>query len=293
MQVLIKAGSVHIVESLSPGELRTGERLFHELEPLALTLNPAIESHFWREPTRDAFLKRLWAILDDVRQSRRAPVVHIEAHGWADGLQVASGECVSWADLKDPLTAINVTSRLNLLVLLSACDGADLAKIVQLTDRAPVWGILGPKRSVTAGELEDANLAFYRTLFATRDGGVAWHAMNDTVKAGDRPFALFTAEMMFKLVMQGYFERYCTEEALAKRDLKSLEIAADLAARGANPQDLRNAHEAFREYVRDHRGHFDRIKSNFFIVDLCSENAERFAISFDDCMTAAASSSGV
>ena len=201
---VVRSGSVHIIETLRPGDLRTGERLFDWLEPAALAMNPAIETHLWRESTADDVLIRLQHVLEDLRKTGRAPILHIEAHGAPEGIETASGELLTWAALKQPLTAINITCRLNLVVLLATCDGADLGRIVQLTDRAPVWAIIGPRRPVSAGELEDAEFSFYRTLFSTRDGGAAWQAMNDAVKKGDRPFLLFHAETMFKWIMEGY-----------------------------------------------------------------------------------------
>jgi len=129
--VKIRIGAIHILESLPPGNLRTGERLRDELEPLGQVSTPQIAVHFWREPTRAAFLGRLQHIAAAVRFSGLAPVVHLETHGTPEGLELASGEAVTWSDLKAPLTTINVTCRLNLLVLLGACNGAGLLEVIQ------------------------------------------------------------------------------------------------------------------------------------------------------------------
>ena len=94
---------------------------------------------------RDTFLNRLASIVADVRASGRAPIIHIETHGTSDetGLVLSSGEFVPWSALKGLLTTINITCRLNLLVVLAACNGWGLLEIVQATDRAPLWGIWG------------------------------------------------------------------------------------------------------------------------------------------------------
>lgn len=283
---IVRSGSVHILETLRPGDLRTGERLFDWLQPAAAAMNPAIESHFWRESTAAGVFGRLQHVLDDVRQTGRAPILHIEAHGSPEGIETTSGELLTWEALKQPLTSINTTCRLNLIVLLAACDGADLGRVVQLTDRAPVWAIIGPRRPVCDDELEDADRAFYRTLFSTRNGGAAWRAMNDAIKGGDRPFLLLHSETMFKWIMEGYFKTYCSEEALLLRDAKSIAIAEDLARRGADPLSLTEAHEAYRAFIRDHRGRFDEVRNRFFMCDLCPENDDRFEVSFEECLKA-------
>ena len=91
MKTIVRSGSVHIIETLRPGDLRTGERLFDWLQPAAAAMNPAIEVHFWRESTADAVLGRLQHVLEDVRKTGRSPVLQIEAHGAPEGLETASG----------------------------------------------------------------------------------------------------------------------------------------------------------------------------------------------------------
>jgi hypothetical protein len=285
----MRFGAVHIIESLPPGELRTGERLLDELQPLGFTLQPSIETLFWRELNRNDFLNRFAAILEHLRESRRAPVIHIETHGHFDatgkpvGFELASGEIVTWADLKPVLTHINVTCCVNLTVVAGACGGAALAAVVQPSDRAPVWGVLGPTRVVSAGELEDGHLAFYRTLYSTRDFGPAIQALNDSVRAGDRPFVLLSAEWMFREIMRGYFRRYCTDEAIAARVQKAAPREEALRRQGVAEEEILARRERFREFLRDPRRHFDELKPHFFAADVCPRNAVRFSVTFEDC----------
>ena len=175
---------------------------------------------------------------------------------------------VTWADLEPLLREINVTCCLNLLVVAGACEGLGLAVILQAADRAPVWGILGPNRTVTAGELDDGHHAFYRTLYKTRDFTPAIEAMNASVTAGDRPFFLFGAQWFFTQVMRGYFERYCTDEAIAARVQKAAPTEEALRKQGVSEEEILRRREAFRQHLQDHRGHFDQMKPIFFAEDL-------------------------
>ncbi|HEY5022703.1 MAG TPA: hypothetical protein VII30_09485 [Gemmatimonadaceae bacterium] len=52
-----------------------------------------------------------------------APILHIEAHGDAVGLELASGEHIKWSELAPVLTEINVGCQMNLLVVAAACEG--------------------------------------------------------------------------------------------------------------------------------------------------------------------------
>ena len=189
---------------------------------------------------------------------------------------------VTWAELKPLLTEINIGCCVNLLVVAGACQGGALAEVIKIDDRAPVWGVLGPTRVVNAGELEDAHLAFYRTLYRTRDYTPALDAMNDTVPAGDRPFFLFGAEWMFRRVMRGFFERYSTEEAITARVQRAAPREDALRQKGVPEDEILRRREKFREGLRDQRGHLDLVKPHFFAEDLCPGNATRFSVSFED-----------
>ena len=287
-QAGMRFGAVHIIDSVPHGEYPTGQRLFNELQPLGSTLEPHIDTFYSREEARAGFLNRFASILQHLCDSRRAPLIHIEAHGLVDatgksiGFALASGEMVSWADLEPMLRKINVICCVNLLVVAGACEGLGLAVILQAADRAPVWGILGPTRTVTAGELDDGHRAFYRTLYQTRDFTPAMKAMNASVPAGDQPFFLFGAQWFFMQVMRGYFERYCTDEAIAARVLKAAPTEGLLRQQGISEDEILRRRETFRQHLRDHRGHFDRMKPLFFAEDVCAENSARFPISFED-----------
>jgi hypothetical protein len=284
--VALRVGAVHIIESLRPADVQTGERLRDFLAPLAQSSGLPISVHFWRESTRQAFLERLDHIAADVRDTGRAPIVHLETHGGLDGLEVA-GSVVTWADLKAPLTRINVTCRLNLLVLVGACIGLDLTKIIQIADRAPVWGLIGPLREVWDTEIEAANKAFYRTLFSGRDGGPAWRAMNDALDGSDSPFRFIGAEWMFREVMRRYFKEKCSNERLAKRTQTLVEVAKD---DGWPAETLPWVAEKLDAHLRDYERFFGETKRHFFLEDLCPEHADRFKVSLEECLDSDGSS---
>jgi hypothetical protein len=289
-QAGIRFGAVHIIDSVPHGEYPTGRRLYDVLRPHGYALQPYIETLYYREEARAGFLSRFPAILQHLRESHRAPIIHIEAHGLLDasersvGFALASSETVTWGDLEPLLKQINVTCCLNLLVVAGACHGLGLAVILQAGDRAPVWGILGPTRTVTAGELDGGHHAFYQTLYAERDFTPAMEAMNASVPAGDEPFVLFGAQWFFKEVMRGYFERYRTEDSIVARVQKAAPKEEALRQHGVPEKEILRRREAFRRHLRDHRGHFDKMKPVFFAEDLCPENAKRFLISFEEVM---------
>jgi len=272
--------SVHIIESLRPDDHHTGRRLYEDLAPLADASTPPVTVRFHAVQSRAAFLKVLRSIAEDARLHSHSPILHIETHGDFTGIQVTSGEYLPWREFKNELIAINAMSRLNLLVMLAACQGIYLSKIIQAGDRAPVRALIGPIRRVDADEIERACPAFYRTLFDTWNVEDACCAMNNAIAPVPLTFVGVAAERLFYLTMHGYFTTYCSEEALARRENTRRALLERL---GISEEQREHDRQWFHSHVRDHRRHFETFKNRFFFCDLYPENAARFGATLEDC----------
>jgi len=89
-----------------------------------------VKAHLHVVQSRAQFLEALRSIAKEARLHAHWPILHIEAHGDFTGIYVTSGEYLPWGEFKDELTAINENSRLNLLVMMAACQGAWLSKVI-------------------------------------------------------------------------------------------------------------------------------------------------------------------
>jgi hypothetical protein len=197
---------VHIIESLRQGDdLHTGRPLYDDLGALADASTPPVKALLHVVQSRAQFLEALRSIAKEARLHSHWPILHIEAHGDFTGIYVTSGEYLPWGEFKDELTAINENSRLNLLVMMAACQGAWLSKVIasQVSGRAPMRLLIGPKQDVEARIFEQACPVFYRMLFDTGDSRAAWRAMNDAVAPGSLTFRAFTAEDIFHPTFKG------------------------------------------------------------------------------------------
>ena len=76
--------------------------------------------------------------------------------------------------------------------------------------------------------------------------------------------------------------RRCTEDAIAARVQKPARTEEALRQQGVPEDEIKERRERYREYLRDHRGHFERVKPHFFAEDLCPSNATRFPLLFED-----------
>ena len=59
--------TVHIIETLRPGDYHTGRRLFEDLEPITDTTTPQVTIHFSSVQCRAEFLALLRSIAEDAR----------------------------------------------------------------------------------------------------------------------------------------------------------------------------------------------------------------------------------
>ena len=60
---------------------------------------PSMDVDFKRVRTRDEFIAYIRTIQDDFRATGRRPMLHIEAHGFVDGICSTAGDEVRWAKL--------------------------------------------------------------------------------------------------------------------------------------------------------------------------------------------------
>ena len=278
---VVRFNAIEVVESLPAGEMQTGTDLFEAvIQPLAFPIDPPIHVRLQTAANSLEFFEALDRIRDDTLAHRRSPILHIEAHGGSDGLLLASGERVVWMDLLQHVTEINVASKLNLVLAMSACFGADVARLMHPAHRAPFWSTVGAASSISAGALFAAFSAFYRTYLTLFDGGEAVFAMRAAQTPETERMAFRVAEIWFRLIFFDYVRTQSDGQALADRVDRLFEAIAE------EHPDAREREADVRAWIRtntlDHEVHFERFRETFFMVDLYPENRERFPVRFED-----------
>ncbi len=275
--------SIYIIESLPEGDLKTGRDLYEDcIYPLS-GLKEGLYTSLSQPFSKNEFIHTLDLIIEECKANNRWPILHIESHGCSEGIATASGEHINWQELKPYLCALNEISRLNLMVVMAACNGMDLAKVVLPTDRAPVWAIIGPPNPVKTGRLLDGFKAFYNKFFQTYDGREALNELNNSPDVTDWDFGFINAEFFFMYVYKNYVESFCTETSLIDRSKK---IVKELvASRPINPNDEeRIVNELCLLLTSTQQLFFEKHKVYFFMIDLVKENETRFQITFEQCM---------
>lgn len=255
-----------ILDSIPVGEYNTARRLYDDVAVLATALGedaPTVVPLRVDSAAHFAYVMQECAQL--ATRDPYVPLVHLECHGAPEGVQFADGSQATWSEMKAMLTPLNIATRLNLIVVMSACHGSALARAIEITDAAPVWGFVGPNRVMRAWELERGFVAFYRTLLSTHSSVEAARALRATAEAGT--FMVMSSERMFELASRSYQDRQCQADAIRDRAY-ALQLAAQ----------ARGVHVAIEEIERKlaDPGWIERFHRVFFMVEQYPQNAERF-----------------
>ncbi|MBI5015257.1 MAG: hypothetical protein HZB55_07165 [Deltaproteobacteria bacterium] len=275
MKTIATFNKIYIIESLR--EMHSGKRLEDAI--------------FWKGlaiggPTCQLFQPRGSAeflfVLEDIRRDAEAgiyPIIHIEAHGSKDGLEVASGAFIAWDALRERLTAVNVACRNNLLVTMAACEGAHLFQVVKPTERAPFCGLIGPKKEIAAGELESDYSAFYSELLQSFDGNRAIEKLNNNSQEKNR-YLFFGCNYLFVLAYGRYHTTLCAGSALRQRIEK---VVSDARARGLmENMPLKEVRRLVKQHLVDmQEPYFEKYKAHFMMIDLYPYLRERWDPTLD------------
>ncbi len=135
---------IFILDSLPAKEAGAARRLFDDVSVQARTAAeaPAVVLH--RAGSFGHFANVMEQCAQLAEREPYVPLVHLECHGSQDGLQFADGSQATWSEVKQTLTPLNVATRLNLIVVISACNGSTLAGTVEVSERARYGGSSGP-----------------------------------------------------------------------------------------------------------------------------------------------------
>jgi hypothetical protein len=263
---------ITIIQSLESTEVPTGKILCEYLVGLEETKNLTVL--YKNCDTKIQFLELLSELLNRVKYQNSFPLLHIECHGGIDGIVLANDELISWQELKPFLTDINVATKCNLMVVMATCHGARLGQILELTDRAPCWGILGPTDEVEVSDLMGTYRSFYSTLLSNFDGDTALNALFSS-SAKESGYFFMTALELFKKAYSSYLAKECTESDYWNRS-KRLQIEFREKGIRKSRQDIVYA------FKNREKNSFEKYKDNFFMHDLYPENLNRFQLDYSD-----------
>jgi hypothetical protein len=266
--------AVVILDSIPTGELNTALRLREDLDVIATSKTHAPGITYARVKTEKDLFGCINQLIDYVKQNGVLPLIHLEAHGCEDGIQLADNSQLSWARFKDALVPLNITMELNLMLVLGSCYGGTFVKAISTTDRAPVWGLIGPTQVLSAGQIEDDFGEFYRTFFSTLSTSKALEALKRS--SPKNLYYLTTAERFFYTVWKEYKKNYCSPDKLKERGNKLHKLA-----KTQKRTPLLSAGYFEQQLSSQERDIFNKFRDTYFMCDLFPHHKERFGVTYE------------
>jgi len=270
---------IYIVESLPEMQLSTGKSLYEDnLVWKGLKID-GLHFEFSQPKTASSFFDVLQMISREAHKGA-FPIIHIEAHGSKEGLEVASREFIPWEALRNSLTEINIACKNNLMVVMAACEGIYLFQIVQPIHRTPFCALIGPKRKVTASEILRDYSSFYSELLASFDGNKALEKLNANFP--DEKIYLYAGcNYLFSVIYKKYHHKHCTGIALQQR-IERLVSDAKKDPR-CKTLPISKVRQRVKEHIKGKKEEtFEKYKAYFLMIDKYPELMDRFNLRFSD-----------
>ena len=193
---------VYIVESPSAPDVYHG-RSEREVLQQALSL-ACIHSASHSAISREAFCAALDIGLKHEigRLAPLSPLLHISSHGDTNGVQLSSGERITWEELAELLAPVNTALNSRLVISMSCCEGYSGIRMAMKTDDSPLpfYALIGSSQKPVWSETAIAFAVFYHRLAKGAHIKAAVEAMN--IATGCNHFHVEWAEESKK----GYLE---------------------------------------------------------------------------------------
>lgn len=276
-----KFDSIYVIEFLGLDDESTGEALYWNV---IRSLAPAVDirSEFFQVRSREQLLEALRSVSRLCETHGHMPILHIETHGGAQGIESGPNELVAWEDLKPILVHINELTRVSLLVTLAACHGLQLGKILSTTERAPLWALIGPDHQVFPSDVTRGFAAFYREFLTSLDLNAALSALRDADRSNPSTWKVQNAEVFLAYLFGEFLIQGNNPHRLRQHEDEA--IAMMLRKGPISRVHVREMREKLRPVIGNFRADFDRMKTRFLMLDLFPENRTRFPLTYEQAV---------
>ena len=192
--------TIVIVQSLKDDDLKTGRMLFDSLSSSLPQKYPDTSVKFYDVKDKRELAVTFHKIYNEIEDGEII-TLQLEAHGCEKGVDLTSGELVTWKEFFGIIRPINVKMVNLLMVCMSMCYGGAMLSQFEPEKRAPYRAFVGTGSKIKTGLLLDGFSAFYDKYHNLLDSFAAYEALKNAtidVTTGKSPFWLMTSEDVFQ-----------------------------------------------------------------------------------------------
>lgn len=250
-----KMNCLYWITSLRENEQGVTRRVLMDLLAMADQRQLAITQH---TPTSSA---EFLSIMDQIAADAKAgmlPMIHLDTHGSAEeGILVAAfGEYVSWGAVADKFRVINKIVGNNLCVISGACFSFNVVRAIDIKKVSPFFMLLAPEHEITAGDIEDNTIGFYRDMLDEAD------ILTSHARWFPTQLRVFHCEQMLAIALA----RYINDATLGKQKERRKEDIVTMAVENGvapNRHNLRATRKLAEEGIRPTEALIDRFVLTF------------------------------
>lgn len=214
----LEYSNVFVIESLRAGDAKTGTALFNDtIRPRMMQKCLENQCELISVSSKTEFFDALSNIYNQIVYNLVNPIIHLEMHGLMEGLQVTSGEIITWKELQNKLIEMNALTVNNLFLSLATCFGGYIYSVISPRLRTPFWGFIGPFETVYPDEVLANYTAFYDEFILSGDFGASEKALNISNPTLVSQFRLQNTEFIFTRAYNNYEEKYLTPAMVEHR----------------------------------------------------------------------------
>lgn len=264
--IQIKFNTIIFIESLKYP--KTTKELFAHVQNKFKTIN--ITCHYVSVNNKIELLKELAGIKNN--KSQLFPILHIATHGDSEGL-ILKENSISWDELIEPITKINIRSENHLFLMVAACFGAHAINLLQSTKRAPFYIMIGPAKKVGESYLDYTILKqFYSEFSRNQNFFQALELVKESIGIGKLPFHISSSLRFFRTAISKRKQRALKEKTRHEviQSLKNnynTKIADKVKSKILYLEQVMELEELG----------FEKFKEQYFMIDLYPKNAFRFS----------------
>lgn len=196
----IKKFGLIIIESLPNEEQKTGYDLYSTIIQYKTFEFPDLGSEYYDINNRKDFF---WLLKDLVRKAVEENfffILHIEVHGFDDGIELKNGEEITWGEMIPYFQEINIHYNNYLFIILGICRGASILKYINPTERAPFRSLISSEKDIFLVDLIPGFEEFYKHFFFEFDAIESLEKYNSVVNNPKDKLLLVSAEYCFDTI---------------------------------------------------------------------------------------------
>jgi len=198
----VKEFGLVIIESLRGTDLKTGTLLHTGLMKNKKFQEPTLSSFLYIVKTKEELFQTLNGIIAKMKTNALFPILHLEMHGFENGIQLTSNEYVRWDELLPIFREINILLSNNLTIMMSMCMGITMAFDIDTSKQAPFNMIIGTIRDISGIELFNGYDSFYDNYFFTFDSVKSTELMNNEIDTNQSTFTYIKAKYIFDEIVE-------------------------------------------------------------------------------------------